>query len=293
MRYRQAARGSGSEEIRRSMDPLTERRSFERLRDQWVEFGRSAEAWAIDPAARRIGSTGAEGFLRTGEALWRRIRERARALGLRAEGREGLDFGCGPGRLSQAMAASLGKVLGLDVSPRMVELATELDRTSGACTFALWQAPDLGGIEDGRFDLSVSAYVLQHLPFWLASRYLRELVRVTDPGGTIVLQFQGDITTPVLRHLPSGVLASAYRGLQRRDGPRARRRGPLEVHIASPRRIRRVLESAGAEVLAVDREPEPEGRAISFWAYARRGAVAALPEETTPGAPFHASSAAL
>jgi SAM-dependent methyltransferase len=253
-----------------SLAPLTrgQRRRFEQLRREWADLGESAYEWAVlgvDPLSARPGE---ERFLEIGRELWGSIEQRARSLGLRVSGSRALDFGCGPGRFSQSLAGSYDHVLGLDVAPSMVELAKRIDRAGTKCEFQRWERPDLAGVESGSRSLAFSAFVFQHLPHWLSTRYLRELVRVTEPGGTIIVQVHGDISVPVVRHLPAEGVSAAARAARRL---RLTAPGTMlwEVHWMKPSTVVAALIGAGASVTSVDRAAVPEGRMISYWYYAR------------------------
>ena len=245
-------------------------REFDRLQRQWAGFGEAGYEWAIKSVTRPVAGDPVAAYLGWGRELWETLQRRAKELGLKTSGHQALDFGCGPGRVAQALSESYEAVLGLDVAPKMIELADRINRRPERCSFRQWVAPDLADLASGRFDLTLCAFVVQHLPRWLAARYIRELVRTAAPGGTIVLQFHGDVTLPVVRHLPSRVLSMAYNLARRLHlyGPRLR--GPWEVHLARPAWVRSLFETSGASVAALDRAPEPEGWMVSYWLFARR-----------------------
>src|SRR4029450_1971208 len=64
-------------------------------------------------------------------------------LGLSPGRQRALDFGCGVGRLSQALAEHVDEVIGIDISPTMLEKARELDRSGGRCPLVRKAASDL------------------------------------------------------------------------------------------------------------------------------------------------------
>jgi SAM-dependent methyltransferase len=95
-----------------------------------------------------------------------------------------LDAGCGTGYLSRKLHERGAVVTGVDLSPNMIELARAhypgLDFRVGSCG-------DLADVEDGRFDLVVSNYVLMDTPELEAT--VREFARVLKPAGAAVLVF--------------------------------------------------------------------------------------------------------
>jgi SAM-dependent methyltransferase len=90
-----------------------------------------------------------------------------------------LEVGCGPGELAARVQAELGAgVVGIDISPRMVELA----RARGVDA-RLGDAQELA-FGDGEFNCAIAAWMLYHVPD--VPRALAELGRVLEPGGRLV-----------------------------------------------------------------------------------------------------------
>ena len=90
-----------------------------------------------------------------------------------------LEVGGGPGELAARIAGELGcEVVMLDVSPRMVELAS-----ARGVRAVVGDVQDLP-FEDGEFDCLLAAWMLFHVPD--VDLGLRELARVLRPGGRLV-----------------------------------------------------------------------------------------------------------
>lgn len=110
-----------------------------------------------------------------------------RLVGARAGARL-LDVGCGAGDDARALARLVGaggRVVELDSSARMVEVARE--RAAGEGLAVEFVVGDLQRLEypDGSFDGVRADRVFQHLPD--RARALAEIVRVTRPGGAVVV----------------------------------------------------------------------------------------------------------
>ncbi|HET9051576.1 MAG TPA: class I SAM-dependent methyltransferase, partial [Candidatus Dormibacteraeota bacterium] len=97
-----------------------------------------------------------------------------------------LDFGCGVGRLTQALAPHAERVVGVDIAPSMVERARALAAGIANVAFEVGDSGDLRGHPDGSCDLLCSFLVLQHIPTEIALGYVSEFVRVLRPGGVAV-----------------------------------------------------------------------------------------------------------
>jgi len=105
-----------------------------------------------------------------------------------------LDFGCGIGRASRAMAARGAEVIGLDVSPAMI---AEARRRGGNVRYLVGNGRDLGGIADASLDLILAA---DSFPYLVASdmleTHIAEAARVLRPGGSLIVfnwSYRGDV----------------------------------------------------------------------------------------------------
>jgi len=125
---------------------------------------------------------------------WTRIAETMRAssekfvhsLGL-AGGDKVLDVGCGDGNTAIPAAKLGAQVVGVDIASNLVAAAKNRAQSLGVsnCQFQEGDACNLHGIADGAHDVVVSIFgaMFAPRPFDVA----REFVRVTRPGGKIVM----------------------------------------------------------------------------------------------------------
>ncbi|MBN4665315.1 class I SAM-dependent methyltransferase [Pandoraea nosoerga] len=105
-------------------------------------------------------------------------------LGSNLHGLHVLDAGCGPGINSAWLAQHGATVHGIDVTPEMIALARK--RCEGmAATFDVQDlAQPFATLDDGRFDVVLSALALDYVED-LAPTF-REFARVARPGATLV-----------------------------------------------------------------------------------------------------------
>ncbi|MET8310442.1 class I SAM-dependent methyltransferase [Micromonospora sp. NPDC005173] len=158
------------------------------VRRDWTKLGAEDPLWAVlVQPGKRGGRWDVEEFLATGRADVEETTGWLRQFGLPTRWERVLDFGCGVGRLSQALAPYADEVVGVDIAPPMLETARRLDRSAGNIRFVLNDAPDLSHFPDGHFDLVYSALVLQHLPRPAIDHYLAEFLRVLRPGAVAVV----------------------------------------------------------------------------------------------------------
>ena len=110
------------------------------------------------------------------------LRKRVALIGRLLNGGDGLDVGCGTGVLMEALKP-YGRVIGVDASEGMLDVLRREGRGE-AVHGSLHELP----FADDRFDVVFSVAVLHHLiepP--LVAKGLCEMVRVTRPGGKVVV----------------------------------------------------------------------------------------------------------
>ena len=133
------------------------------------------------------------------KALWEkgdftRIAETMRASGeaLVAElgigrGMAMLDLGCGDGTTALPAARAGAEVLGVDIAANLVAAGNERARRAGLSNlrFEEGDAADLSGLADESFDFLLTMFGAMFAP--RPHDVAREMVRVTRPGGRIVM----------------------------------------------------------------------------------------------------------
>jgi SAM-dependent methyltransferase len=115
----------------------------------------------------------------SGEAL-------VKAIGV-TKGLQVLDLGCGDGTTAIPEARLGAVVLGVDIASNLVEAGNRRAQELGLanCRFQEGDASNLRELKDGAFDLVVSIFGAMFAPRPLD--VAREMVRVTRPGGRIVM----------------------------------------------------------------------------------------------------------
>jgi ubiquinone/menaquinone biosynthesis C-methylase UbiE len=239
-------------------------RRLGRLTRDWRRLGATDPLWAVYVAPdTKNQQWQLPAFLQTGRDEVNRV---LAGLPRPPAGHQvALDFGCGVGRLSQALAEHFDRVIGVDVSAPMLRRAAELAAdcpVRDRLDFRLNERADLAMLADASVDLVYSSLVLQHLPKPLAADYLGEFVRVLRPGGLAVVQVASAPTRSVkgwaFRLLPAPLLGLLQRLLLGYPAP-------MRMQAMSGRWFDRVVTAAGGRVIDAVEDASYGGH----WVYTR------------------------
>jgi ubiquinone/menaquinone biosynthesis C-methylase UbiE len=224
-------------------------KSLEELQRNWEGFARTDPLWAIcnDPKKQNHRWT-QEDFFATGKNEAKMVLQCAAELGISIDwNAPALDFGCGVGRLTQALAAHFPECWGVDISPTMISLAKEFAQEILQCRFLLNEQDRLPGLQDNYFGFVYTSIVLQHMPPKYSRGYLAEFLRVLRPGGVLIFQLPDTLRTgPVTKLRAKLALRSKVKDVLRRDKSYA-----MEMHCLKESLARKLVEESGGVVLDV------------------------------------------
>jgi SAM-dependent methyltransferase len=240
------------------------------------DFGALAQTWDLlgerDPLWAILTNPGTHGGQWSVEKFFEHGRQQVDgALGLveddigwRLPTGAALDFGCGVGRLTQALCRRFDRVDGVDIAPSMIRAAEQFNRFGDRCRYHLNVRDDLALFLDGSFDFIYSTYVLQHMHPAFARRYVEEFVRLLSPGGLALFQ----IATAARRNdpLPTAWFAAEQELVEALPTP-VHAGEPTSLHVRVANRGPGAWPSHGAKAVRVGarwRESRsvvgPEGR---------------------------------
>lgn len=198
---------------------------FDALRRHWDRLGRRDPLWAVlTHPDKRDGGWQPDQFFASGAAEIEAVLARARNRGMDVPRRSALDFGCGVGRLTQAMAAHFERADGVDISTAMVGKARDYNRHGQRCHYHVNVSEDLRLFADATFTFIYSTIVLQHMSPKFSLAYLAEFVRLLADDGLLVFQVPSH---RVGVSTSGGAVASAVSGPLPAEACRARISTPL------------------------------------------------------------------
>lgn len=158
-------------------------------RRDWEDLSALDPYWAVlsDPRRQFAGWDRAE-FFASGVSVVEAILSQGKKYDRPRGHSSALDFGCGVGRLTRAVARHFDRCLGLDISSQMIAEARNAAAGQQNCVFEVSDA-GLTELPTNSFDFVTCCIVLQHIPSArVKRRYIAELVRVLRPHGLLAFQ---------------------------------------------------------------------------------------------------------
>lgn len=240
-----------------------------RTKKHWDVFARSDPFWAVLTDANKRGNRWQiDEFFATGVGTVDAELQDVRTYCPDLRRGAALDFGCGVGRLTQALARHFDRVTGVDISAEMLTHARRLNRHGERVTYLHNTADDLRQLADNQFDFVYSIITLQHMEPVFARRYIAEFVRVAAPGGVVLFQIPAVSLRRAPRPFtlwPDTLLKRLYRDLRRilAIDP------IMEMHGIPRAEIEALLAASGARLIRSYRY-DAAGTTIESWGYLAR-----------------------
>ncbi len=226
------------------------------IKRQWERNAEIDPLWTIITRPDRRNRRWREDeFFATGKEVLDHHLQRLKSEGIEVKFGCALDFGCGVGRLTRALSLKFAQATGVDVSERMLALAQNLNKEHANLSFVHNVATDLSCFPSGSFDFVYCLITLQHMPSDLALAYFSEFLRVTRPGGLVLVQLVTH-KTPGLWYWPPSLLRRLWRSLNSilLWSPH------MEMHVFEEAKVHALAAQAGSSVLATWPDSSGGGR---------------------------------
>lgn len=181
----------------------------------------------------------------------------------RRRGVRALDYGCGSGRITRFLASRVESVIGVDVTPEMLQAAAA-EGGPGKIDYRLLSSPTLP-CESDSLDVVVSVYVLQYVAPLREhyERLLTEFSRVLNPGGVAIFVEQAAPAGGKSGSLRHAVSPGDYLEPLKRAEFSVRRPRVIRLGSPTPWELRTSLNSLFPAPL------KPAAEAWTYWMNAR------------------------
>jgi ubiquinone/menaquinone biosynthesis C-methylase UbiE len=226
---------------------------IDKQRRIWEGHGKTDPLWAVltDPRYKG-GKWDAKKFYATGEKEISAVFKKLKSLRINFRKNNALDFGCGAGRLTKALAKRFSKVTGVDISEPMIAAAQKYVKGRGI-KFVINASNRLEGLKDGSADFVYAGIVLQHIPPALSSNYIKEFMRALKPGGLAVFNIPAQCRVPLAKRVRYALRirtrvkeALNFLRLARFENFDPH---PIAMHVKKPRQVEQIAKQAGGRVV--------------------------------------------
>jgi ubiquinone/menaquinone biosynthesis C-methylase UbiE len=247
--------------------------SLRKHRQDWEELSGMDPYWAVLSDDRyKCGKWDPTEFFRIGDDVIRQVLGVAERLGYPRHRERALDFGCGVGRLTRALAQHFDQCSGVDISANMIARAREFNQEIPNCEFIHNDAEDLRLFADDQFDMVFTTIVLQHIPGEARIKsYVADFVRILKPDGLLVFQLPSHIPPRLriqLRRRVYGLLRHV--GVHQRYLHERFSLNPIRMSAIPEAEITSFLDALGAKVLHVEADSNCGPRVQSRTYYATK-----------------------
>ena len=219
---------------------------IEKLKKNWEALGDEDAYWAVLSEPSKINNKwDLSEFYQTGlqriQQLHREVREHRIQYG------KVLDFGCGPGRLTQALAVRSTSVVGVDISSSMIEKAKAYNKYPEKVNYFVNSTPALPDFETDTFDLVFSYITLQHIEPQYSTAYVKEFFRICKPGGHTLFNLPSE--APIFYKVLKAVVGNPGLNLIRRLY--YRKSSVIEMHPVPEETVLQLAKDNGMRVIKV------------------------------------------
>lgn len=223
-------------------------------KEKWDALGNEDPLWVVltDPT-KRGNKWQIEDFFQTGKDEIEGLIKEISDLDLKIQVARGkaLDFGCGVGRLTKALAQYFDEVTGVDISPSMIRNAEKYNDIGDKLTYVLNSRADLQVVPSNSMDLVYSSITLQHIPKCAIDNYIAEFVRIVHKDGLAIFQlpagYDWTLRGFLLRLIPSNVLNMMRKKVYQCSTS-------FEMNYIPYKQVVHIVESSGGEIVHAKRD---------------------------------------
>lgn len=227
---------------------------LEKLKENWNEWGKKDPLWGVLTwSDKKNNKWEPEEFFKTGKNEIADLFKYLKLKNIQVQKGHALDFGCGVGRLTQALASEFTHVAGVDIAPSMISSANAYNTQGDACRYYLNEKDNLELFKDDSFDFIYSNIVLQHMEPRYSIKYIGEFIRVLKLGGIAIFQIPSEkknfksmkksIGSRIRRKLRSIIRGSTKQSIQKEP--------VMEMYGIKMKEVVSVVTANGAKVLDI------------------------------------------
>ncbi len=237
------------------------------LQKNWDKLGKNDPLWAILSYSNKKGNKWKlDEFFETGVKEIEKVLEYVESIGITIRYKKALDFGCGVGRLTQALPKYFDEVHGVDIARSMIELANNYNRYGNKCNYHLNEEDNLKLFSNDTFDFIYTNITLQHMKPKFAKNYIKEFLRILSSNGLLIFQIPSErkrtLKSLVIQCIPSGLYDIILKLMYIN-------RPIIEMHYIKRENMIEFLKQNDAEILDI-KEDQRAKKIINYHYFVRK-----------------------
>jgi 2-polyprenyl-3-methyl-5-hydroxy-6-metoxy-1,4-benzoquinol methylase len=234
--------------------------NLENIKNNWEKFGKEDPLWAVSAFKNHKGGKwNEEEFFQRGIDEIDMVMNHIKSLNVELDYRKALDFGCGVGRLTQAIARYYNTVDGVDIAQSMIDLATKYNKFGDRVKYIFNCADDLHVLEGTAYDFIYTSDVLQHIDSKYSKAYLKGFIDHLSPKGLLVFQIPSEDRRIIINYLYAKLGIHNYFGNIR---GKLKSEPFMEYHYIKKEEVKNFIHNNNGRI--VDIMNDPRGNVISY-----------------------------
>jgi len=223
--------------------------TIDEIHKNWTSLGQADAMWVVLTHPGKEGGKWSESdFFEHGREEIRSALQHLKKEEIPIQFGKALDFGCGLGRLSQALGSHFMHVDGVDISSSMIQKANALNKFPSKVHYHLNLRSDLNAFESEQYDFVYSSICLQHIPIKFQLNYISDFMRLLKKGGVAYFQ---TIHAHGWRKLVPDAAADFVRTLKHRG------KAFMSMYGVPFSRVRHLIETRGGTLLVNQTKDNP------------------------------------